>query len=74
MRIEAQGIPQRDSSHYLGSIFRNDGDIDKDVKHRIKTRWSKWRLSSRVVCDPRMPTRLKKKFYRTTIRSALTYG
>ena len=33
-----------------------------------------WRLASRVLCDLRMPIRLKGDFYRIVIRPAITYG
>lgn len=36
--------------------------------------WSKWRLASIVLCNRRISTRLREKFYRTRIRPAMTYG
>ena len=66
MRIEAQEIPQRDSFRYLGSIISMDGEIDVYVEHRI--------LAFGVLCDRRMPTRLKEECYITVIRQAMTYG
>lgn len=36
VRIEAQGIPQGNSFHHLGSIISKNGEIDKDSEHRIK--------------------------------------
>ena len=74
VRIEAQEILQKESFQYLGSMISKNAEIEEDVEHRIKTRWLKWRLVSRVLCDQRMPTRLKEKFYRTTIRPTMTYG
>ncbi|KAG5598115.1 hypothetical protein H5410_039347 [Solanum commersonii] len=35
------------------------GDIDDDVTHRIGVAWMKWRLASRVLCDKKIPSRLK---------------
>ena len=61
MRIEDREIPQSDSFHSLGFIISKDGDIDEHVKHRIKEGFLKWTLASRVFCDRRMPTRLKRK-------------
>ena len=40
--IEAHDIPQKDSFHYLDSIINEDGEIDKDVKHKTKAGWLKW--------------------------------
>jgi hypothetical protein len=55
-------------------MLQKDGDIDDDFSHRIKASWLKWRQSSVVLCDPRVPLKLKGKFYRTTIRPAMLYG
>ena len=45
-----------------------------DVSHRIKAGWIKWRQASDILCDKRVPQKLKGKFYRTAIRSAMLYG
>ena len=34
----------------------------------------KWRQASGVLCDKRVPQKLKDKFYRTAIRPAMLYG
>ena len=34
----------------------------------------KWRQSFGVLCDKRVPQKLKGKFYRTTIRPVMLYG
>ena len=74
VRIETQEIPQRDSLYYLGLIISKDEEINEDIKHRIKAGWLKWRLTSGVLCDRRMPTRLKEMFYKTSIRPTMTFG
>ena len=55
-------------------MLQRDGDIDEDVSHRIKAGWMKWRQASGVLCDKRVPQKLKGKFYRTAIRPAMLYG
>ena len=55
-------------------VLQKDGDIDEDVRHRISAGWFKWRQASGVLCDRRVPQKLKGKFYRTVIRSAMLYG
>jgi hypothetical protein len=55
-------------------MVQKNGDIDKDVSHRIKVIWLKWRQASGVLCDLRVPLKLKGKFYRTAIRSVMLYG
>ena len=34
----------------------------------------KWRSALRVLCDRRIPIKLKGKFYKTVIRPAMLYG
>ena len=55
-------------------MLQRDGDIDADVSNRIKAGWIKWRQASGVLCDKRVPQKLKGKFYRTAIRPAMLYG
>jgi hypothetical protein len=71
--LGGQVVP-KDTFRYLGSMLQRDGDIDEDVSHRIKAAWTKWRQASEVLCDKRVPQKLKGKFYRTTIRPAMLYG
>ena len=72
--ISLEGQPRKDTFRYLGSMLQRDGDIDEDVGHRIKAGWMKWRQASGVLCDKRVPQKLKGKFYRTAIRPAMLYG
>jgi hypothetical protein len=48
-------------------MIQKDGDIDEDVSHRIKVDWLKWLQASSVLYDPRVPIKLKGKFYRAAI-------
>jgi len=44
------------------------------VNHRIQAGWLKWRRASGVLCDKKVPLKLKGKFYRTAVRPAMLYG
>ncbi|KAG5593624.1 hypothetical protein H5410_034856 [Solanum commersonii] len=74
VRLATQIIPKRESFKYLRSVIQGSGDIDDDVTHRIGVAWMKWRLASGVLCDKKIPSRLKGKFYRVVVRPALLYG
>jgi hypothetical protein len=74
VRLDGQVVPKKDTFHYLGSMLQKNGDIDKDVSHRIKAGWLKWHQTFGILCDPRVPLKLKGKFYRTAIRPVMLYG
>jgi hypothetical protein len=67
VRLDGQVVTKKDTFRYLGLMFQKDGDIDEDLSHRIKAGWLKWRQDSGVLCGPRVPLKLKNKFYRTVI-------
>jgi hypothetical protein len=66
-------VPKKDIFRYLRSMLQKDGDIDEDVSHRIKAGWLKWHQASGVLCDTKLPLKLKCKFYMTVIRRAMLY-
>ena len=59
---------------YLRSVVQKDGGFEEDMKHRIKCGWTKWREASGILCDKRIPIRLKGKFYKAVVRPAMMYG
>lgn len=66
---------QRVSSFkYLGSVLSTNGNIDTDITHRINAGWQTWRSLTGVLCDNRMPVRVKGKVYKTAVRPAMIYG
>ncbi|XP_009803062.1 uncharacterized protein [Nicotiana sylvestris] len=74
VKIGTQLIPKRDSFKHLGSIIEGNGEIDKDVTHRIGAEWMRWRLASGVFCDKNVPPGLKGKLYRVVVRPTILYG
>jgi len=66
--------PKVDKFKYLGSIIQQNGDIDGDIIHRIKVGLQKWKYSSVVLCDKRLPLGLKGKVYCMVVRPAVLYG
>jgi len=48
--------------------------LEMEKIHRIQVGWLKWRRTYGVLCDKKVPLKLKGKFYRTTVRPALLYG
>jgi len=59
---------------YLGSIIEERGDIKDDINHCISVGWQKWKNVSGVLCEKKIPVRLKGKVYRMKVRPTLLYG
>jgi hypothetical protein len=72
--LDGRVVPMNDTFRYLRSMLQSKGEIDEDVSHRIRVGWVKWRQASDVLCDKKVPNKLKVKFYRTVIRPAMLYG
>jgi hypothetical protein len=67
VRLDGHVVPKKDIFRYLGLMLQKNEVINEYVSHRIKAGWLKWRQASGVFCDPRVPLKLKDKFYRTAI-------
>lgn len=67
-------IKQVEKFKYLGSTLSQEGGHEAEVDSRIKAAWGKWRDAAGVVCDTKMPIKLKVKTYSTMIRPVLMYG
>ena len=59
---------------YLGSMFGAEGGTTTDCKNRVRLAWNKWRGVTGVICDKKVPVKLKHKIYKTVIRPTMTYG
>ncbi|XP_070016022.1 uncharacterized protein [Nicotiana sylvestris] len=73
-RTKTEYLECKFSSKTQGEEGEGDGEIDKDVTHRIGVGWMKWRLASGVLCDKKVPPKLKGKFYRMVVKSTMLYG
>ena len=74
VKIDNEFIPKKQIFKYLGSVFQQNGEIDGDVTHRINVGWLKWRGASSILCDRKIPLKVKGKYYRVAVRPAMLYG
>ncbi|GJU40600.1 putative pre-mRNA-processing factor 6-like [Tanacetum coccineum] len=74
IRIGEHILEPKESFRYLGSVIHKSGRIEDDVTHRIQVGWLKWRAATGILCDKKVPLKLKGKFYRVAIRPAMLYG
>ena len=74
IRMDGEELKRVQKFKYLGSIVDASGNMEEEVKHRVQAGWNNWRSASGVLCDRKVPLRLKGKFHRTVIRPAMLYG
>ena len=58
-------IPCTNSFKYLGSTIEATGGGGADVDNRVRSAWHSWRGLSGVICDKKVPVKLKNKLYKT---------
>ncbi|KFD55428.1 hypothetical protein M514_03768 [Trichuris suis] len=59
---------------HLGSYLSYEGEVKTDVSVKTQTAWQKWKTLTGVLCDKKLPRKLKSKVYRNVIRPAVLYG
>ncbi|VDO73451.1 unnamed protein product [Heligmosomoides polygyrus] len=74
IKINGTELARTSVFKYLGSAIASDGSLMVEVNARVSTAWSKWRSLTGVLCDKKMPERLKSKIYRTVVRPVAMYG
>ena len=58
---------------YLGSSVEETGGTATEISQIVSAAWRNWKRCSGVLCDRRMPVKLKGKVYKTVVRPALFY-
>ena len=55
-------------------MVQESGGCEEEVKKRVQTGWNGWRKVSGVICDRRLPARIKGKVYSSVVRLTIVYG
>ena len=75
-RVKLQGVllNKVKEYRYLGSYVEEGGELNRKVDKKLPAGWCKWREASEILCDKRVPLKLKGKYYSTVVRPAVTYS
>ena len=74
VKTEDAKVPRVKEFKYLGSTMQESGGCEREVKKRVQAGWNGWRRVSGVICDRRLPARVKGKVYSSMVRLAMVYG
>ena len=73
VKMEDAKVPRVKEFKYLGSTVQESGGCEREVKKRVQAGWNGWRRVSGVICDKRLPARVK-RVYSSVVRPAMVYG
>ena len=54
--------------------MQESGSCEREVKRRVQAGWNGWRRVSGVICNKRLPARVKGKVYSSVVRPVMVYG
>ena len=74
VKMDDTKVPRVKEFKYLGSTVQERGSCEREVKKRVQAGWNGWRKVLGVICDKRLPARLKGKVYSSVVRPAMVYG
>ena len=74
VKMENTKVPRVKEFKYLGSIVQESGSCEREIKKRVQTRWNGWRRVSGVICDRRLPAKVKRKVYSSVVGPTMVYG
>ena len=74
VKMEDTKVPRVKEFKYLGPTVQESGGCEREVKKSVQAGWNGWRKVSRVICDRRLPARVKGKVYSSVVRPAMVYG
>ena len=72
--MEDTKVPRVKEFKYFELTVQESGGCEREVKKRVQAGWNGWRRVSGVICDRRLPARVKGKVYSSMVRPAMVYG
>ena len=67
VKMQGEEVTKVDDFKYLGSTVQSNGECGREVKKRVQAGWNGWRRMSGVICDRRVPARVKGKVYKVAV-------
>ena len=64
VKMKGEEVVKVEDFKYMGSTVQRNGECGREVKKRVQAGWNGWSRMSRVICDRRVPARVKGKVYK----------
>ena len=74
VKMEDIKVPRVKEFKYLGSTVQESIGFEGEIKRTVQVGWNGWRKVSGVICDRRLPAKVKGKMYSSVVRPAMVYG
>ena len=74
VKMQGEEVVKVEDFNYLGSFVQSNGECGREVKKRVHAGRNGWRRMSGVICDRRVPARVKGEVYKVAVRPAMFYG
>ena len=69
--LQKEELKKVNEFKYLGTTMVSNGEYSREVKNKIQAGWSSRRRVSAVICDRRVPAKVKGKVYKTVVLHVL---
>ena len=73
VKLQGEKLKRVEEFKCLGSTVQMDGGTGREVQKRIQAGWGTWRKITTVLCDRRVPPKLKGRLYKVMVRPAMLY-
>ena len=74
VKMQEEEVENVEDSKYMGSTVQSSGKCGIEVKKRLQSGWNGWRRMPGVICNRRVPAKVKGKVYKVAVTPAMLYG
>ena len=73
VKMQREEVAKGEDLKCMGSTVQSNGECGREVKNMVQAGLNGWRRMSGVICDRRVPARVKGKVYKVAVRPAMLY-
>lgn len=74
VRMHGVKVAKLGESKYFGPTVQSNWECRREVKKRVQAGSSGWRRERRMICNGRVPERVRRKVYRVVVKPAVRFG